>query len=105
MWVKDTLEDLSDILGIVGGTLGAIVLGCLLVGRVANEAEWVTLEAKAEQLRIDIQNVDSKMAEDVAGQVAAINQEIAANRAWRKTIFWWMIPGGWETLEFVPMPE
>lgn len=84
----------------------AIIFSAVVVMVFAlNRLEWIAESASIERLRIDASNVDSKMAEDVAGQVAEKNKRIAVNRSYRKTILKFLVPSGWDTIEFINMPN
>jgi len=74
--------------------------------RVARALELPGAEARIEQLRSDIGRVSGAFGEDVLGQVTEVNQQIAANKQYRK--FWWgrmVIPAGWDRIESIEIPR
>lgn len=94
-------EDLKAICIVIAG----IFMLFILVAWIILRFDWVSSSARIERLRIDAQHVNSKMAEDVAGQVTSANQSIAEMQRWRKTVFKFFIPSGWDKLEPIPMPK
>lgn len=96
--IKEMWEPIAIVLAIAAVFIAVMI-------RVCNQADWVSQSAKIEQLRSDAKRVDAKMAEDVAGQVTAINQEIASAQRWRKTIIGVFFPSGWDNVKFIDMPK
>lgn len=89
----------------IGIAFAFLIACCSILMCIANQVEWVSASVTIEQLRADARRVDVKMAEDVAGQVAVVNQKIVANQRWRKTIFRVFLPSGWDNVKLIEMPK
>lgn len=97
MW-EEVLMPVLIILAIIAVFVSVVAVAC-------NHLLWFSKSAQIEQLRADASLVDAKMAEDVAGQVAVVNQEIAATQRWRRTMFRFFLPSGWDEVKLIDMPK
>ena len=89
-------------------TIVVVVVFLLLVGliRGLNELDVVGSFAKIEQLRSDVQKIDSRSNEDVIGQVTEWNQTIRSCKQYREK--WWGrigTPEEWEDVELIELPQ
>ena len=88
-----------------GWAMSAILIGgtCLLfvgLGKVINLTEFITAQAKIEQLRADVQRVGDSLSEDVMGQVTEWNQTILSNQRWNTVpVIGWIVPDGWDDIQ------
>lgn len=103
------MNNLRDCLSILIVIVALIAFICAFIGSVIWAMERVTFSmtvAEIEQLRADVQRVDVIGSEDVIGQVVEINQDIAAKK--RANELWytdWLVPDGWDDIEFIKLPE
>jgi len=80
--------------------LGAVGFGLLIAG--VNRAVFPSDLAEIEQVRRDVQKVDSAKAEDVIGQAVAVNRTIVSMKQFNR-MWWsdWAIPDAWNDVELI----
>lgn len=95
-----------EVVAVVGGVITLVAALFLGLPWALNEASFPAERASIEQLRQDAQNLDPRTAEDVVGQVVAVNRQIAGNKV-ANTLWYadWVTPDGWDDIEPIPVPQ
>lgn len=83
-----------------------VVLLCMVASSISEHVSFGPTVSKIEQLRKDVERVDSKNAEDVYGQATAMNQAIVEYKTKNKMfLFDQFIPDGWDSVKVIDIPE
>lgn len=83
-----------------------VVVLVLCVAGGIQMAEYVSAHARIEQLRRDVQHVNTAESEDVIGQVTQANQMIAERQRWNRVPFaQWFVPNGWDAIKPIGIPD
>ena len=86
--------------------IGGVVVGVYFLAATVNQMTLPGELARITALRAVVATVQPNEAEDVAGQVAAVNQDIASNKAYNAT--WYgalLIPNAWDTVTALTVPS
>ena len=102
-WLYDILDsELGDFTVFTGGSVVALYFLAAGINQLSLPGDLARIEA----LRAIVATAQPNEAEDVAGQVAAVNQDIASNKAYNAT--WYgalLIPNAWDTVTALTVPS
>ena len=100
--MRDTLI-IVTILVVVCVLLGGLFLGCLCIGYRTSFPGQI---AQIDRLRVDAAQVESTVADHVAGQVIECNCFIKSRQRYNQ-MWWsdWVIPDGWNDVALIALPQ